>query len=103
MKYRFTPSEQTSLIESTSTPKSRYFGTYTLAESCWVPSFFPQPASSPSGSMYVWGSLPTPDQVAGMNSGVGAGDIAVDDVVVARSADMPAEVAATTPLFIPAT
>ncbi len=48
--------------------------------------------------MYVWGSLPTPDQVAGMNSGVGAGDIAVDDVVVARSADMPAEVAATEPM-----
>lgn len=48
--------------------------------------------------MYVWGSLPTPDQVAGMNSGVEAGDIAVDDVVVARSADMPAEVAATEPM-----
>ncbi len=48
--------------------------------------------------LYVWGSLPTPDQVAGMYSGGASGGIAVDDVAVARAADMSVETAAEEPM-----
>ena len=53
--------------------------------------------------MYVWGSLPTPDQVAGMNSGVVAATSAGMSALRATTTSSTAMSPAPTPLFIPAT